>query len=123
VPLTCVIVDDSLEFLHAASTLLEREGLAVLGTASSGAQAVEVTIAARPEVVLVDVSLHGESGFDVARMLHQLDHGAMPAIIMISTQPANEFPDLIERSPALGFIPKSEISANAVRAMVDRAPG
>jgi len=119
VPLTCVIVDDSPDFLRAASKLLQREGMPVLGTAHTGQQAVEVTAATQPGVVLVDVSLRDESGFDVARRLNELDERGDLAIILISTRSGSEFAELIEKSPALGFIPKSKISVSAVRSMVE----
>jgi DNA-binding NarL/FixJ family response regulator len=93
----------------------------VLGAAHTGQEAVEVTAATRPGVVLVDVSLGDESGFDVARRLNELDAGGV-AIILISTRSGAEFAELVEKSPALGFISKSEISADAVRSMVDAVP-
>ena len=59
----CLIVDDNQPFLDAARLLLEREGLAVVGTATTGAQALRLEEELRPEVVLVDIRLGEESGF------------------------------------------------------------
>ena len=68
-PLRCLLVDDNEAFLEAASVLLEREGLTVVGVASSIAEALRQARALRPDVILVDIGLGDESGFDLARLL------------------------------------------------------
>jgi two-component system nitrate/nitrite response regulator NarL len=117
VSLRCLIVDDNASFLQAAGSLLEREGVTVVGLASSGADAVRRTRELRPEVVLVDIVLGPESGFDVARELAGRD-GDGPTVILISTHAEADFADLIEQSPATGFVPKSDLSAEAIRRVV-----
>jgi two-component system nitrate/nitrite response regulator NarL len=117
VSLRCLIVDDNASFLQAAGSLLEREGVTVVGLASSGAGAVRRTRELRPEVVLVDIVLGPESGFDVARELAGRD-GDGPTVILISTHAEADFADLIEQSPATGFVPKSDLSAEAIRRVV-----
>jgi CheY-like chemotaxis protein len=52
-----------------ARGLLERQGIAVVGVASSGAEAVRRFIELRPDVILVDINLGAESGFDVVDQL------------------------------------------------------
>ena len=64
--LRCVIVDDNAGFLRAASTLLEGEGLRIVGTASNTADAVRCAAELQPDVTLLDIDLHEESGFDLA---------------------------------------------------------
>jgi DNA-binding NarL/FixJ family response regulator len=61
-----MIVDDTTEFLEAASLLLEREGLAIVGLASTTAEAVRRTEELRPDLTLVDVQLGRENGFELA---------------------------------------------------------
>ena len=60
----------------------------------------------------------GESGFELARQLSAPDKGAA-ALILISTHAQADFADLIAESPAAGFLPKQELSADAVRRIVD----
>src|SRR5258705_13147975 len=67
-PLRCLLVDDNEAFLEAAGGLLEREGLTVAGVASSTAEALQQARRLRPDVVLVDIGLGDESGFDLARL-------------------------------------------------------
>ncbi len=113
VQLRCVIVDDNPSVLIAARGLLEREGIGVVGVATNTAEALRVVEDLRPDVVLVDIDLGGESGFDLAR---QLD-GA--SVILISTHAERDYADLIEASPAVGFLAKSELSASAIRAVLN----
>ena len=63
----CLIVDDNAAFLEAATTLLERDGMNVVGTASTIADALREVQDVRPDVVLVDISL-GTEAFDLARL-------------------------------------------------------
>ena len=110
---SCLIVDDSRSFLEAARTLLEREGLAVVGIASTGAEALDEVAALQPDVVLVDVFLGPESGFELAR---RLDGAA--AVILISTHDEAAFEDQVAASPAAGFLSKASLSASAILGIV-----
>jgi DNA-binding NarL/FixJ family response regulator len=115
-----LIVDDNRPFLDVARVLLERQGLRVVGVASTGAEALLRAGELRPDVVLVDVMLAGESGFAVARRLVELDFGHGFAVILISTHGEPDLADVIAESPAAGFVPKSELSADAIRRVTDR---
>jgi DNA-binding NarL/FixJ family response regulator len=118
-----LIVDDNRLFLEAARVLLERQGLRVVGVAASSAEALRRAGELRPEVVLVDITLGGESGFDLARGLAGQSRRGAPTVILISTHAEADFADLIADSPAAGFVPKPELSADAIRRIVDgRAP-
>jgi len=115
----CLIVDDNRAFLEAARVLLEREGLIVLGVARSGAEALRQAQAERPDVVLVDVALGDESGFDVARRLADNDRVGAVSVIMTSTRAEVDLGELVAESRARGFLPKSELSAQAIRRVLD----
>jgi DNA-binding NarL/FixJ family response regulator len=118
-PLGVLIVDDNRSFLEAARNLLEREGLSVLGVASTIAEALLRAEQLRPDVALVDISLAEESGFVLARRLSEHGGSAGPRVILISTHAEADFADLIAESPAAGFLPKSRLSADAIRGILD----
>jgi DNA-binding NarL/FixJ family response regulator len=113
--LRCLIVDDSLLYLEAARALLEREGIDVAGVASKAADAMQQAEALRPDVILVDIVLGEESGLDLVRRLSEDSRAGGPALILISTHTEADFSALIEESPAAAFIPKPELSAEAIR--------
>jgi CheY-like chemotaxis protein len=117
--LRCLIVDDNPRFLDAARGLLEREGVAVVGTASTSAEAAQRFDELRPDVALVDIDLGGESGFDVARQLYGKGRETPPKMILISTHAEQDYADLIAASPAVGFLAKTALSARAIRDLLD----
>src|SRR5439155_13240365 len=94
------------------------EGLTSGGVASTSADALRETEALRPDVVLVDVLLGEESGFELARRL-VADHARGPTVILISTHSEADRAELIALSPAAGFLSKSELSADAIRCFLD----
>lgn len=115
--LSCIIVDDSAGFLTAARRLLQRQGLTVVGVASTGADAVRLVEELRPDVVLVDIGLGAESGLDLARVLAR----ERSRTILISTRSEQDYQDLIADSPAVGFLPKTALSAHAILDLLDDA--
>lgn len=117
--LRCVIVDDDEEFLKVAQALLERDGMTVAGVAHNSAEALQRAQALRPDVVLVDIRLGRESGFEAARRLAA--NGQSTALIMISTHAGEDYAELIAESPAAGFLPKAELSAAAIRRILGTA--
>jgi DNA-binding NarL/FixJ family response regulator len=120
VTLKCVIVDDSPAVLRAASELLERQGVAVLGVASNCEEATRLMEHVEPDVVLIDIDLGEESGFDLARRLAGTsDRRASPSILT-STHDGGDFATLIAASPAIGFLPKSELSAAAIQRLLTK---
>ncbi len=118
--LRCLIVDDSPGFLEAARMLLERQGVKVVGVASSTAEALEQAGVLRPDVTLVDIDLGGESGFDLVRRLHA-EPGLTPSgVILISSHAEEDFTELITESPARGFLSKVDLSARAIRELLGK---
>jgi len=113
--LRCLIVDDSPRFLAAARGLLEREGIKVVGVASTSAEALQQVAELRPDVTLLDIDLGGQSGFELARRLHREASLAPSSVILISTHAEQDYADLIAASPAIGFLPKTALSAGAIR--------
>ena len=116
--LRSLIVDDNTHFLAAARDLLEREGLEVVGVASSAAEALQLAAELRPDVALVDIDLGQESGLDLARQLAGQTAGQGSPVVLISAYSENDFADLIAASPAVGFLPKAELSAARIEEIV-----
>jgi DNA-binding NarL/FixJ family response regulator len=110
----CLIVDDSAGFVDAARGLLECEGITVVGVASTSADALRRFEELRPDVTLVDINLGGDSGFEVAEQLHRAGGPSPSPVILISTHAAQDFTELIETSPAIGFLSKSALTCGAI---------
>jgi CheY-like chemotaxis protein len=118
--LRCLIVDDSARFLDAARGLLDGQDIAT-AVASTGDEAVRRAGELHPDVALVDIDLGAEDGFEVVRRLAEPGSGRPARLILISTYEESDFAELIARSPAVGFISKSELSADAIDALLRKA--
>jgi DNA-binding NarL/FixJ family response regulator len=122
VALRCLIIDDNSGFLRAARALLEQEGLRVVGVASTGEEALRRAADLQPDVTLVDIDLGEDSGFEVARRLFD-DPSVDPGqLILISAHDQDDFADLVEASPAVGFLVKQALSAAAIERLL-QPPG
>ena len=115
--LRSLIVDDSEAFLASARRLLESQGVEIVGTATNGAEALGLTAALSPDLALVDVELGEEDGFALAGELRS--RSPATRVVLISTYGSDEMQDLISVSAAVGFLPKSRLSGDAVRALLD----
>ena len=116
VVLRCLIVDDNPAFREEVRGLLQEQGLDVVGTAGSADEALRRIDELRPDVALIDIDLGGESGFDLARRV-----GEVARVILISTHDEAEYADLIAASPAVGFVAKTKLSAEAIRLVLSRS--
>ena len=114
--MSCLIVDDSEDFLASATRLLESQGVQVIGRASSGEEALTLTEELAPDVVLVDIMLGEEDGIGVARQLAERVGSA--SVVLISSHDWEELAELISGSGAVGFIPKHELGAAAIADLV-----
>jgi DNA-binding NarL/FixJ family response regulator len=112
-----LIVDDHPSFRASARRMLEAEGFEVVAEAGTGAEALQAADAWRPELVLLDVHLPDAQGFEVAERLTA--NGSSPAIVLTSSHDASDLGPLVERSGARGFIPKSDLSGEALRRLLD----
>jgi len=116
--LRCIIVDDNERFLEAARASLGDRDLEIVATANTGEEALRRVGELRPDVVLVDIGLGEESGFDVAQALVQRYPDLESRVILISTRTEDDYAEMIEGSPAVGFITKAKLSAGAIRKLV-----
>jgi DNA-binding NarL/FixJ family response regulator len=112
----CLLVDDNALYLGEARELLQRQGMNVVGVASNRGDALAMAAAHRPDVALVDVDLGAESGLDLARALALSD--APVPVILISAYAEKDLRELLDDSPAVGFLPKSVLSRSAIEGLL-----
>jgi CheY-like chemotaxis protein len=104
-----VIVDDSPDFLDSAARFLAADpGIAVVGRAGSGAEALSVVEALRPDLVLVDLSMPDMSGLDVTR--HLRARSTPPRIVVVSLDESAEHRRAAEAAGADGCVGKREFA-------------
>jgi DNA-binding NarL/FixJ family response regulator len=112
---TILIVDDDPRYRSQVAALLAADGFTVVGLADDGASAIAAATALRPQYVLLDIGLPGESGIEVSRSLA----GGVepPLIVLTSSRDARAFGRRLREAPVLGFLPKEQVSGAAILAL------
>jgi len=112
---TVLIVDDHAGFRLAARAILEAEGLIVVGESETGAGAIAAVERLAPDLVLLDVCLPDLDGIEVATRLTTADRTLH--VVLTSSRDAADYQPQLGRCGARGFIPKGELSGDAVVAL------
>jgi DNA-binding NarL/FixJ family response regulator len=82
-PRSVLVVDDHPGFRSALERLLARAGdLEVVGSASDGAQAVELAARLRPDLVIMDLAMPVLSGVDATRRIRSQEEP--PVVVALS---------------------------------------
>jgi CheY-like chemotaxis protein len=118
--LRVLIVDDNSAFRAAARQLFERGGFVVVAEAADGSEGLRAAKEHTPDVAIVDLQLPDLDGFAVAERLRQFEPA--PHVILTSSLDGDDFGALVASSSALGFIPKAELSAPAIDALLAQTP-
>ncbi len=115
---TILIVDDDARFRAQARELLVDDHFVVVGEAVDGASAIASTRSLHPDVVLLDIGLPDVDGFSLAESLAAEEWP--PTVVLTSSRDARAYGRRLRNGHAIGFIPKEQISAAALHALVDR---
>jgi DNA-binding NarL/FixJ family response regulator len=100
-------VDDQASFLELLSDVLQAtDHLEAVGEARSGEQAVELTQAMRPDIVLLDLRMPGMDGAEAARQI-KTKVPATLVVLLTTTHPSDLPPEATKNADAL--IWKSEL--------------
>jgi DNA-binding NarL/FixJ family response regulator len=106
--LRIVIVDDHSAVRAALRAILRREGnFSVVGDAPSGPAGLELVAATHPDVLLLDLSMPGMSGFEVMDALKTASY--QPVVIAVSMNDEEHYVSEALSRGFSAFVPKSEI--------------
>jgi DNA-binding NarL/FixJ family response regulator len=111
-----LIVDDHAGFRYVARTMLTDAGFDIAGEAPDGETALAVVDQLDPDVVLLDVTLPGIDGFEVARQLAQRSHA--PMVVLTSSRPRSVLQDRLASCPVRGYLAKEELTGEALTALL-----
>lgn len=111
-----LIVDDHPGFRASARRLLEAEGFEVVGEADGAHSAVAEAVRLLPDVVLVDIALPDGDGFEVCAAIVRAHRAS---VVLTSSRDIAGLRHRLSLSHARGFIPKVDLSGQAIRALTD----
>jgi len=120
-PIRVLIADDHTIVREGIRQVLDgTEGIQVVGEAGTGAEAIEQAAALVPDVAVLDVSMPGESGLEVAKQIKR----TLPTtrVLMLSVYDNMEFVLEAVRAGADGYLLKDSSPAE-LRAAIQRVHG
>jgi len=125
--LRVVLAEDDVLLRGGLAGILERSGFEIVGQAGDSTQLLTLVHEQAPALVVVDIDLGGESGLELARRLYGEADLAGSPVILISTHAERDYAELIAASRAIGFLPKTDLSADAIQDLLhsygDSNPG
>lgn len=104
-PLGVFLVEDSALIRDRLEAMLALAGAATAGHANTVAGAIPAILAARPDLVILDIQLADGTGFDVLRAIR--DQAPQIDIYLFSNFASYPYRQLAERLGARGFFDKS----------------
>jgi two-component system nitrate/nitrite response regulator NarL len=114
--MTLLIVDDHEGFRSFARVMFTSGGFELAGAVADGESALDAVRELHPDVVLLDVQLPGIDGFEVARRLAA--EPDPPRVVLTSSRQRSDYGRLLDEAPVRGFIPKQDLSVEALSALV-----
>jgi DNA-binding NarL/FixJ family response regulator len=106
-PITVLLIDDDPAFRLLARRALAGTQIAVVGEADTAAAGARAARELKPDVMLVDVGLPDGDGIALAQDLSGLPW--RPRIVLTSVDPDAASAEVVERSGAVGFVPKHDL--------------
>ena len=116
--LRVLIVDDNPEAGAVVRAVLERRGHVVIAEADNGNDAVALTTQSEPDVVLIDVRLGEESGYDVAKALTSTRPGLAVLLMSVDSHASTE---LAGASGARGLVVKQRLHTFDLAELCERS--
>ncbi|GIF45480.1 LuxR family two component transcriptional regulator [Asanoa ferruginea] len=111
-----VVADDHPLFREGLRALIQdAPGVTLVGVAGDGDEAVEVTLAERPDVVVMDLRMPGRSGVEATR--HILRTAPSVAILVVTMVDEDDSVFAAMRAGARGYVLKGADPAEILRAI------
>jgi two-component system, NarL family, response regulator NreC len=116
-----VLADDHKIFRQALRALMQREGIEVVGEASDGEEAVQMTQAFHPDVTVLDFGMPGLNGIDAARKIHEASPDTQTVLLTMHEDESLALEAL--RAGMHGFLQKSQPADELVTTVQEVARG
>jgi DNA-binding NarL/FixJ family response regulator len=115
-----LLVDDNQEILDRAAAILSRD-CTIVGAVKDGPAAIDATVTLRPDLVVLDLSMPGMNGFEVAGRLRAI--GCAAPIVFLSVHGDADFVQAATAAGAIGYVVKSRLATDLVTAVTEAHAG
>jgi DNA-binding NarL/FixJ family response regulator len=115
-----LLVDDN-EAMLARTAAVLTPGCLVVGTATDGRAALEAATALRPDVIVLDISMPGVSGLEIASSLHEA--GSTAAVVFLSIYNEEAFVTAATAAGGTGYVVKRRIESDLLLAVQEALAG
>lgn len=119
-PIRVLIADDHPLFAHALEAILATDSrIYVVGHARDGREAIDLSRALAPQIVLMDISMPILDGIEATRQLR--DEGSPTLVLVVSGSNSRQDVDRAREAGAAAYLTKDRIAAELIDAIVELA--
>jgi DNA-binding NarL/FixJ family response regulator len=115
-----LLVDDNEAMLARAAAVLT-PGCAVIGTARNGPAAVEAAKDLLPDVIVLDISMPGMTGLEVATELRKARSTA--AVVFLTVHSEAELIEAAQAAGGIGYVLKARLASDLMIAVQEACCG
>ena len=115
-----LLVDDNQAILSRVESVLS-SSCVVVGSATDGPNAVSAALELEPDVVVLDISMPGMSGFEVASRLRRA--GSHAAVVFLTVHDEEELINAARKSGGMGYVVKPRMSSDLLTAVKEARAG
>lgn len=119
-PPRVLLVDDNAAMLARSARALT-PGCIVVGSVTSGAAALDAADKLHPDVIVLDISMPGMSGFEVAARLRQC--GSTAALVFLTIHGDEELVLAARDAGAIGYVVKPRLASDLLHAIQEARAG
>lgn len=116
-----LVVDDSEIFLRAAASIVSAvDGLHLVGTATSGEEAIRLLPQLKPDLVLLDIHMSGLDGNETARIIRRNEPRTV--VVLVSCEPTGAS-EAARAAGAVALLDKRNLVPSTLQALwLEHAP-
>lgn len=115
-----LLVDDS-EIMLTCATAALAPGCTVVGAVKDGRQALEAARTLRPDVIVLDISMPGMTGLEVAARLRA--EGSTAAVVFLTVHDDEDFVLAARQAGGIGYVVKLRLAADLLHAVEEARAG
>jgi len=115
-----LLVDDSDSMLARAAAVLGSR-CEVIGTANNGPAALEAAASLTPDVIVLDISMPGMTGLEVAANL--MRHGSKAALVFLTVHDDKDFVVAARQAGGAGYVLKRRLASDLIPAVQEACAG